>query len=243
MESSKQVKQAIALEAYEELAERYSQHAEQKAENGYIEHPAMRKQIGAVEGLCILEAGCGPGFLSKYLYDHGAERVVSFDVSPKMIEFAQARIGKKAECHVADMAQPLGFLKENQFDLVVSSLAIDYVLDWSVPLNEFYRSLKKGGRLIFSIQHPLASYNWYKPKSDFGVQLVEAYWRGFGGKPVRMPDYYRSFSEVINPLLQAGFQLKELVDARPIPELREYQPERYKRYEHMATFMVIEANK
>lgn len=233
----------IALEAYEELAERYSEHAEQKAENGYIEHPAMRKQLGEVQGLHILEAGCGPGFLSKYLYDHRAERVVSFDVSPKMIELAKARIGKKAECHVADMALPLNFIKENEFDLVVSSLAIDYVFDWSVPLKEFYRSLKKGGRLIFSIQHPLGSYNWYKPKSDFGVQLVEAHWRGFGGKPVRMPDYYRSFSEVINPLLKAGFQLKEIVEAKPIAELKEYQPERYKKYEHMATFMILEAKK
>ncbi len=233
-------KQPIALNAYEALAERYSQIAESKAENGYIEHPAMRKQIGEVKDLTILDAGCGPGILSDYLYKNGASRVVSFDVTPKMIELAKVRIGEKAKCFVADMAKPLTFLKDAEFDLIVSSLAIDYVFDWSTPLKEFHRVLKTNGRLILSIQHPLGSYLWYKPKSAFGVQYVEAYWRGFGGDPVCVPDYYRSFGDVINPLLRAGFQLREIIETKPIPELKEIQPDRYRKYKNTATFMVLD---
>jgi len=56
----------IAFEAYEKLAEAYSRFAEGKAENGFIEHPAMRKQLGVVKGLKILDAGCGPGILASY---------------------------------------------------------------------------------------------------------------------------------------------------------------------------------
>jgi hypothetical protein len=51
----------VALEAYEALARRYSDIAETKAENGYNEHPAMRAQLGAVKGLRVVDAGCGPG--------------------------------------------------------------------------------------------------------------------------------------------------------------------------------------
>lgn len=233
----------IALSAYEELAERFSSIAETKAENGYIEHPAMRKQLGVVEGFHILDAGCGPGFLSHHLYQKGAERVVSFDISPKMIELAKNRIGERANCVVADMAKPLTFLRDEEFDLIVSSLAIDYVYDWSIPLAEFFRVLKRKGRLVFSIQHPLGAYNWYKPKSAFGVQYVESYWRDFGGEPVKVPDYYRSFAEVVNPLLKAGFRFNEIVETKPVPELKDLQPDRYKKYEHKATFMVIDVVK
>lgn len=54
-------------DAYELLAERFSEIAETKAENGYIESPAMRAEIGNVSGLSLLEAGCGPGFLATHM--------------------------------------------------------------------------------------------------------------------------------------------------------------------------------
>jgi hypothetical protein len=56
----------IAFEAYETLAERFSALAESKAENAFIEQPAIRAVIGAVQRLAILDAGCGPGILGKY---------------------------------------------------------------------------------------------------------------------------------------------------------------------------------
>ncbi|MFK7740797.1 MAG: class I SAM-dependent methyltransferase [Planctomycetota bacterium] len=80
----------IARDAYEQLAQGYSDLAEGKAENGFNEHPAMRKQIGDVAGLAVLDAGCGPGFLMRDLLRAGARRVVGFDVSPAMLRIARA---------------------------------------------------------------------------------------------------------------------------------------------------------
>lgn len=194
----------IALQAYESLAERYSQVAESKAENGYIEQPAIRNQIGNVDGLNVLDAGCGPGILSSYLLDKGAS-VTAFDISPKMIELAKVRTSHRSELYIADMAKPLPFIKDETFDLVVSSLAIDYVKDWNTPLSEFWRALKAGGRFVFTVQHPMGAYLWYNPPSAFGVHYVEATWRGFGGEPVVVPDYYRSFEEIVNPLIENKF--------------------------------------
>ncbi len=232
----------IALEAYEELAVSYSAIAESKAENGYIEHPAIRKQLGDVQGLKILDAGCGPGILASYLISKGAI-VTGFDISPQMIALARKRIGENFKLFVADMAKPLDFLPKDEFDIVASSLAIDYVKDWTTPLNEFYRVMKKDGRLVFTVQHPLGAYLWYKPDSAFGVQYVEATWRGFNEKPVVVPDYYRSFEEMINPLLQAGFILKYLFDTKPIKALKEKDPIRFEKYSKIPTFMCIEAIK
>ena len=232
----------IALQAYEALAERYSALAETKAENGYIEHPAMRGQLTDVAGLSVLDAGCGPGFLSSYLAAKGA-KVTGFDISPRMIELARERTAGAVRLFVADMAGEIPELGAAEFDVVASSLAIDYVRDWTVPLGTFRRALKPGGTLVFSVQHPLGAYLWYKPESAFGVQYVKAVWRGFGGEPVTVPDYYRSFEEMVNPLVAAGFSVKKVLDAKPIPALKEKSPELFARYSRTPTFMVIVAKK
>lgn len=232
----------IALTAYEQLAERYASLAETKAENGFIEQPAMRQQLGQVTGLRILEAGCGPGFLSSYLLNHGAQ-VTAFDISPRMIELAREKTQGRAQIFVGDMALPLANLKNASFDLVVSSLAIDYVRDWTTPLHEFYRVLKPQGRLVFSVQHPTATYLWYKPASAFGVQYAEIQWSSFGGEPVMMPDHYRSFADMINPILEAGFQIQKVQDTKPIEALRAVDPERFEKYNRQPSFMIFDVCK
>jgi hypothetical protein len=44
---------------------------------------------------------------------------------------------------------------------------------------------------------PTASLAWYGPPSGFGVHYVKSEWRGFGGEPITVPDYHRSFDELI----------------------------------------------
>ena len=228
----------IALEAYEKLAESFARLAPSKAENAYIEQPAMRRSVGNVRGLKIFEAGCGPGILAEYLVHEGA-KVVGFDVSPKMIELAKERVPRNATFFVADMARALPLEQDGQFDMVVSSLAIDYVKDWTTPLSEFHRLLKPKGKFIFTIQHPLGSWNWYRPECAFGVQYVEASWKGFTDDPVIMPDYYRSFEEVINPLINAGFKILKTEDLRPIDALRTLDPYKFGKFSKLASFMCV----
>jgi ubiquinone/menaquinone biosynthesis C-methylase UbiE len=113
------------------------------------------------------------------------------------------------------MAEPLGFLESGTFDIVASSLAIDYVRDWTQPLSEFYRVLKPQGRLVLTVQHPIGAFLWYKLPGYAGVQYAEAMWKGFGKDPITVPDYYRSFEEMVNPLIQAGFALRQVLDTKP----------------------------
>lgn len=237
-------KKPIALEAYEKLAEAFSELAPTKAENAYIEQPAMRKALGDVRGQKILEAGCGPGILAEYLVHEGA-KVVAYDVSPKMIELAKKRNPKNATFFVADGAKPLPLSSEynGEFDVVAASLSMDYIRDWSVPLAEFHRLLRPKGKVIFTIQHPLGAWNWYKPESAFGVQYVEAAWKGFTDEPVVMPDYYRSFEEVINPLIKAGFKILQVEDLRPIDALRTLDPYKFGKFSKLASFMCLVVEK
>lgn len=230
----------IALAAYEKLARAYAAKVETKAENGYNEWPAMRAQIGDVRGLRVLDAGCGPGFLARDLLAADAQSVVGCDVSPAMIQIAGEHLAEAVELHVLDLGEQLPF-GECVFDLVVSSLALDYVRDWSVPLGEFRRVLVPGGRLVFSVLHPFCSFTWFRPPSALGVHYCETEWKGFTDQPVIVPDYYRSFEEILNPLLAAGFTLTEVVETRPVEALRSIDPKKYERGSKFPTFLILDA--
>jgi SAM-dependent methyltransferase len=230
----------IAREAYDTLARAYSEKAETKAENGYNEHPAIRAVIGEVKDLCVLDAGCGPGFLMRDLRQAGAARVIGFDVSAEMVAIARERLGQDDDLLIHDLAHPLPF-PGGMFDLIVSSLALDYVYDWSGLLSEFHRVLKSEGRLVCSVQHPMGSYRWFEPPTPFGIHYCEADWKGFTDEPVTVPDYYRSFEEIVMPLINAGFQLRGLKETKPVEALKAIHPEKYREGMQFPTFMVLEA--
>jgi SAM-dependent methyltransferase len=232
----------IALEAYEKMAESFAQLAPDKAENAYVEQPSMRKFLGEVRGLKVLDAGCGPGILADYLATQGAD-VTAFDVSPKMLEFAGVRVGGRVKLVLASMTEPLTFAASGEFDLVASSLAIDYVKDWSVPLGEFHRLLKPGGRIVLTVSHPVAAYQYYKPPFVTGVHYVETKWKTLDGEKVVMPDYYRSFDEMINPIIAAGFVLRRVADTLPAEALKAKDAAAYERYRHQPPFLCLEAQK
>lgn len=228
--------QPIALDAYNQLATQYSELAVEKAENAYLDRPMTHGLLGDVQGLRVLDAGCGPGINAKILTEKGAW-VTGVDVSPRMLEEARKRCGERVVLHLADLAEPLSFLEDASFDRIFSSLAIDYVEDWMAMFREFWRILIPGGILVFSAQHPTGAYNWYQPARAQGVQYVTGVWTGFGAEPVTVPDYYRSFADMVNPLLQTGFVLERVEEAQPIPECRTRWPEAYEEYMKKPSFI------
>ena len=189
----------IAQDAYDALAESYAARVDTKPHNAYYERPATLSLLPDVQGKRVLDAGCGPGSYTEWLLNHGAE-VVAFDVNEKMVELARERLADKAQVFHADLQQPLGFLESASFDIVLSPLVLDYVKNMGPVFSEFYRVLKKGGTLVFSIEHPYTKYAIYHHTSNyFDTEAVEYTWIGFGS-PVNVPSYRRPLSEVINPL-------------------------------------------
>ena len=82
---------------------------------------------------------------------------------------ATERLRGRAEVPLANLEEPLAWLGNESFDLVVSALAMDYVEDWGAPLSEFRRVLKPGGKLVFSVEHPAFRFVFaamLEPKPD-----------------------------------------------------------------------------
>ena len=160
-----------------------------------------------------------------------------------MLTLAEKRCGNKAEFHLANLAKPMPFLETGSFDIAAASLAMDYVKNWRTPIREFRRVLRKSGRLVMTIQHPVSSYRWYKPEAITGVRKVQAEWRGFGGEPVAVPACYRSLEEIIMPLLKGGFSLVAVADTLPAQKLEKLNPDLYRKYMAFPPFLLIEARR
>src|SRR4051812_46466889 len=149
---------------YDEFAEAYSADNEANLLNGHYERPAMLDLVGDVAGRRILDVGCGSGPLSGALRDRGAI-VSGFDLSEAMIRLARARLGEDANLLVHDLARPLPF-SDAAFDDAVASLVLHYLEDWTAPLAELRRVLRRGGRLLVSVNHPM-HYKLMNPDADY----------------------------------------------------------------------------
>ena len=170
----------VSREAYEKLADAYSARAPTKPHNAYYERPATLSLLGDVRGKRVLDAGCGPGIYAEELVVRGAE-VVGFDASGRMVDLARERLRGRAEVSRANLEEPLMWLEDASFDLVVSALAMDYVENWHGPLSEFYRVLRPAGKLVFSVEHPTFKFveQVYEREGSYFETVLGA-WSGGG---------------------------------------------------------------
>ena len=114
------------------------------AGNSTLWRYAVVKAIDPREGERILDIACGTGTSSVALTRSGAT-VVGLDFSPGMLE--QARRKHNSVEFVEGDAMKLPFVS-NEFDAVTISFGLRNVADPKAALDEMYRVLKPGGRLV-----------------------------------------------------------------------------------------------
>lgn len=78
----------VSREAYDKLANSYSDRAPTKPHNAYYERPVTLSLLGDIRGRRVLDAACGPGIYAELLADSGAE-VIGFDASEKIVTLAR----------------------------------------------------------------------------------------------------------------------------------------------------------
>lgn len=206
-----------------------------------FEFPATTELIPDVAGERVLDAGCGHGRYTEWLTEKGAS-VVAVDKSQRMVEQARRRVDEGAEIHRADIEEPLGLLDDDEFDGIVSGLTLHYLEDWRHVFGEFARVLRPGGFVVFSTHHPVDDYTAFEAENYFEIEEARMTWSTADGE-VDVPFYRRPFSAVVDPLLEAGFRLDELVEPKPKETFEDEKPESYeKRLEH-PTFLCIRAFK
>lgn len=94
----------------------------------------------------VLDAGCGTGRDGAALLERWpGVRLVGVDGSVQMIEQARARLGERAELHVADLTEPL--LLDEPVDAVMSVAAFHWITDHDVLFTNLATAMRPGARL------------------------------------------------------------------------------------------------
>jgi len=228
-----------AADAYDELATRYVEEVEEGPYNADLEFPATTALIPAVEGLCLLDAGCGAGRYTGWLLDRGAAEVVGVDASARMLATARDRLAARDRTrwtlHRADLGERLAFADSDAFDGIVCAMALDYVEDWGAAFAEFARLLTDGGFLVASVAHPVDEFAGDGDANYFETECRVKAW------DVEVPYYRRPLEGMLNPLLEAGFRLETVAEPRPTERFRERWPERYETESRQPVFFAWRA--
>ena len=122
--------------------------------DGAPEWPALRALLPDLRGRNVLDLGCGYGWFSRWAADQGAASVLGIDVSERMLERAASTAAHPAITYRRADLETLA-LPNAAFDLAYSSLAFHYVAHLDTLLRTIHRALVPGGRLVFSIEHPI----------------------------------------------------------------------------------------
>lgn len=118
---------------------------------------------GLVPGGRVLEVGCGRGIGAEIILDvFGATQVDAFDLDPRMVALAEARLAHRND-RVRLWAGDVTAIEaaDATYDAVFDFGIIHHVPDWQAAIREVHRVLKPGGRLFAEevherfIAHPL----------------------------------------------------------------------------------------
>ncbi|MEU5227504.1 class I SAM-dependent methyltransferase [Streptomyces toyocaensis] len=167
-----------------------------------------------LKGRDVLELGAGAAQCSRWLAAQGA-RPVALDISHRQLQHA-LRIGGPFPLVCAD-AGALPFA-DGSFDLACSAYgALPFVADPRLVLREVRRVLRPGGRLVFSVTHPI---RWAFPDEPGpeGLSVSASYFdrtpyveQDEEGRAVYV-EHHRTLGDRVRDVVASGFRLVDLVE-------------------------------
>ncbi|GAA4759349.1 class I SAM-dependent methyltransferase [Actinomycetospora chibensis] len=188
---------------------------------------AVLDAVGPCDGLDVLDAGCGEGYMGRLLAERGA-RVVGADISDSLVDAARAhedaeRLGLRYEvASLEDLTEP-----DDSFDLVVCNHVLSDVADPGRALAELGRVLRPGGRLVALMLHP-CFYTAHAERDASGSIPVTTYFtertisQPFNVAGIESPDQvhmnFRPLEFYASALASAGFAITMLSEPHPSPE-------------------------
>jgi SAM-dependent methyltransferase len=219
--------------------------------NNREEKPAIFAELPCVKGKSILDLGCGYGENCKTFSEMGAKSVAGVDISRKMLQIAEK---ENRAANIQYYNLPMEDIKSigGKFDIAVSSLAIHYVKDFNALAKDVSFLLNDGGVFLFSQEHPLttapiAGAKWVKDDAGKIDHYRLADYARTGERSVSwivdgVIKYHRTFSDLVNGLVAAGFHIEKMEEPVPTPETIQRLPYCAKCM-HKPNFLIIKAGK
>lgn len=212
---------------YDDCAEQYEAMISARDEEHFSGDTLARvffDLIGDVEGLRVLDAGCGEGFVARVLQRRGGI-VTAIDVAANLVEKGRKKNGSGIHYMVADLSKPLPQF-EGQFDVVASYFVLNDVPDYKGFISTIGSVTKVGGRAIFGLNNPYSAVLREKAETYFDSGTVRLY-QGMSSSGVRVYHYHRTMGDYIKAFTKSGFLLRSLIEPRPNPQESEERRTRW----------------
>jgi SAM-dependent methyltransferase len=166
--------------------------------------------LAPYDGAIGLEIGAGAAQGAAYLASLGAQ-VIATDLSFQMLRGATHDLLVQADARALPFA-------DGTFDFAFSAYgALPFLPDAGRVLAEWARVIRPGGRLVFSVTHPI---RWAFPDSpnEDGLTATGSYFdrRAYvevdGQGVVAYTEHHRTMGDWIDAISVAGFQLVRLIE-------------------------------
>ena len=215
--------------------------------NDTLEKPVILELIGDIAGKHVLDLGCGDAAIGRELLQTGATAYLGVDGSANMMALAAHTLagtsGRVIQHPIEDWHYP-----ETTFDLVLARLVLHYVADLPALYAQIQRTLQPGGRLVFSVEHPVitsSNRGWISGgvRQDW---LVDNYFdtgrRATDWMGGRVEKYHRTVEDYFNTLQCAGFVVEHLRESSP--QRQHFQDEQiYLRRKRIPLFLFMVGRK
>lgn len=105
----------------------------------------------------IADLGCGTGYGSKLIANKGAKKIYSFDIDPKVIDYAK-KYYQSEKINYRALSADNTRLPNNSVDVVLCFEVIEHLEKPDKLLKEIFRILKPGGTCVLSTPNKKASF-------------------------------------------------------------------------------------
>ena len=173
----------------------------------------------------VLDVGCGEGQVARRAARAGAATVVGCDPSETQVVVARQRGGGPVYFRADADRLPVS---DASFDAVVACLVFEHIDEVDAALAEVSRVLRRGGRFVFFLNHPLLQTPGSGWIDDQIIEPPEQYWRVgpyldeaetveevAAGVHIRF--VHRPLSRYVNAMASVGLTLTQMVEPAPPP--------------------------
>jgi SAM-dependent methyltransferase len=180
--------------------------------------------VPELEGLRVVEIGCGGGQNIVHAALAGARRAVAIDPSQRQLEHARSLAsahGVTVELHQIG-AEDLGQV-DGAFDVVLSAYALMYVGDVHAVMRQIEGRLVPGGVAVLSVDHPFRLAGEWLDDAFVVESYFDEGWQAWNydfpeqGVECQMLRYHRTVGSWVSAVTSSGLVLVDLHEPLPPP--------------------------